>query len=473
METPRIQEVIARDLLHQFKNTFGQDSVNVILDSAAAGVLWYVEVQNEVLKCRIQCYEYGAAVGTWKPSMTSNAHVSITPPRQAVQRQGAVYLLEFTKEGKRQARGRTQDSRETENAVRDWVVGGFDLPLMYEKYLFVDAIYRKEREIAKRINIELTLIGAKIRCVFDEGSRHKSSSIWGYAGERLCKLEPEDSDMVYCVLFEKRIPLAIGSNLSLQSAARAILLWMDQNQTTNQVQDAVRNIVPVEFADLFERGEYLAWHWHHVFKQTSNNSVLAFYLPILERIPKSQHVKRFFSFFSGGQLQFSNCSLYPFDVKDLPTLSPSDDPTGERPYLLMSSVERHLLELELQKSTGNLSGIALLKTVGFYCNAQEAIERLEEILSVQTYTPYFGSLTDLLAERMNEQLTALGSKLRAQAIPDHMLLKVQVQTSDGRGFRLTPWGDERVRIKPFSYDSNELNMNLKEAAMKIIADLES
>ena len=447
MKTPRIEETIARDLLHQLEIAFAKDNVNVSF--GVGGVNCNVDVGSGVLNCSIHC--------VLMLDMRGNAHLSQMPQQQKlIEKQDAQYLVRFNTEDQRQATGRTQDSREVEDAVRDWVIQQFDLHKMHKKYAFVDAHYRAVNNLIEQINIELSQIGSTVYCLLDSDFNlnygRELVEAWAYAGERSCQLKPGDLNTIQCVLLEKRTPLAIGSNLSYQSAARAISLWMDKNQSTNQVQEVVANVVPVEFADVFERGEYAAWHWHNVLKQVSNDdSVGAFYavyLPIYERIPNSQYIKNFFSFTSYNILRFSNCSLYPFDTDNLPTLSPFGDLTNERPYVL-----------------GWTKG---KKENSKVCNAQEAFDSLEEILSVQVKTPYFGSLTDQLVDRVNSHLIDLGSQLRAQAVQKLMRLEVQVKNSNGRIFEVSPaFGKEKVMLQ--SLDGEWLTMNIRKAAEKIIS----
>ena len=140
--------------------------------------------------------------------------------------------------------------------------------------------------------------------------------------------------------------------------------------------------------------------------------------------------------------------MYPFDTDNLPVLHPSGDPTNERPYVL-----------------GWTEG---KKRISKSCNVQEAFSILEEVLSAQIKTPYFGSLTDQLVDRLNSHLIDFGSQLRAQAVQKLMGLEVQVKNSNGRIFEVSPaFGKEKVMLQ--SLDGEWLTMNIRKAAEKIIS----
>ena len=418
---------------------------NASVSMEGAGVHWHVDASRGTRTCRVHCFHYERPEDAQGPSLElgprGNAHLSTVDlgswPRSEP-REGAEYLVTFLLDGVEQATGRVPDEARASAAVLDWVTGNIEVSELRARHEFVDEWKRKLEGARNVINAGLKTQRAEI----GEG---EFGELWVYAAERSCRIAPKPSGCAVALLLH-RTQLALVELPGLERALRLIARWTEDGASLQALGNEF-SLVLSPFAAEFERGDYAAWHWGNVMAQAEHDEVLTRYRPLLERIVSSPSTKRFFSFTSLYFLRFTRCALYPFDVEDLPFVSPTRDgrftvKTG--PFF--SDVE------VVSVVTGT---------------AEEVWGPLQEILRADSTPTHPGTLDDLLPELLDAAFVARGSSLRARKVQRQQWMDVKLD--DGRGRSCGVSLLSRVPVHRVGADALRMEGTVDEVAEALIA----
>ncbi len=371
--------------------------------------------------------------------MRGNSHLSkVQLSRQRQTLSGAEYLTSFLFQNDKSATGRTQNAEFVVLAISDWVRSRVSREQLYERHDFVDAKRRALHSVADEINARLTVAGAK-SLVEHVAEDSEFDQLWIYAAQRSARLEPGLDGTVDVALLLKRTQIALGEGLELEAAARASLLWADRTASLSELTQSIPNLTLSPLAAEFERGDYSAWHWGNLLLQAEHDDVLGYFRPLIERIAQHKVLSRFFSFTSLNRLCFSYCSLYPFDTEGLPMVVPMPRTGIDHAFAVM---------------IGSDTKPAMAGT------AAEVFSFLENILTKNSRPTWFGNVDEDLAARLNCELEARGSPLRATSRQSEQWLRVEVVAGnlccaasfDGRNVMLQlsrPWQARREPIAEF------------------------
>jgi hypothetical protein len=437
----RSQEIYANSLHAHLQASLDDVSITV----EGAGVQWQVNIKKGERWCRIHCFSYDDIGDSLVLGMRGNAHLSKLhsgPPR--VPKQGAEYLIYFGSGERSCATGRTQEIVFVESAVRVWVADQLELPEVYQQSPFVDAPFRKNVEIATKINAALETRAVKDRLVLEGKSTDSEfTNLWLYAGDRSCHVTVGAKDAVNLALLLHRTSLAYIENIETELCAQIIEYWTALKGTLEGVQKISSLTELSAFALDFERGDYAAWHWGNVLAQVENDQVLAFYKPLLERIASSRITSRFFSFTSLYHLVFSRCSLYPFDSEGLPVLTPARDRSNEKPYSVA------LLPQNLRKPSPILSA----------CNAEEAFQLIETYLARETLPSYFGDSNHQIIGELNLEFEAIGSSLRARLFQKYQRTEIIIREENTKWCSVSFISDGKICFT--LHDGSDLSLEKK------------
>jgi hypothetical protein len=433
----REEEKIARDLFDQLESAFGEFEVDLELDGAVNQ--WHVSATRNSRSMCIHCFHYGDMGDVLVLGLRGNAHLSkVQVGSKPTPHSGAEYLANFQAGDIKCGSGRTPDSEAIITSVADWLIDEVDREGLYARHAFVDRKLRALRDIADRVHAHLP---AWIHATLD------ADELWIYGGDRSCRLASGEDNAICCAFLDRRTQLICGETNDESLMARAIRAWTAKAATLGQIGLLLPESTMEPFADLFERGEYSSWHWNNVLQQAEHDDVLGFYRPLLDLIVKSEVVSKFFSFTSLNRLCISRSSLFPFDTSGLPVLCPSRD--EQRPYFLLNS------------DRPEIQG-----------NAAEMIGHLEQQLSRETTSPYFGIVDERLIEPFNQQIEKLGSPCRARRVQRGQWLDVIVRAPGGRRCALESvvCDISRERFeRDWSEIGEELSTVIEEAAKRVVS----
>jgi hypothetical protein len=403
-------ESLARELALRIRSRGDNESVHV----EGRGVHWHVDAHGSKGGpwCRVHCFHYGGMEGSLVLGPKGNAHLSKVDLGIALPaRSGAEYLVEFRAGDRTLATGRSQEADAVVMAVVDWVTHQLDRAALYERHSFVDAKRRALLDVADGINQELHRIGAAPRAVLDGEDADEFGELWVYAGDRSCRLSNGYDSAIACALLLKRAQLGRANGLSASEAARVVQMWSAGLTSLGAIREAVPAIQLDHACELFERGDHAGWHWANVLAQCGVDTSLAKYRPLLERIASNPVVSRFFSFTSVGRLCLSRSSLYPFDASGLPIVVPR--PRQDGWYAT------------------EISGKLFVEAT-----AEATCAALEDHLARETVSPYWGTVEEVMAERLNQELRGRRSPLRAECVQRRQWLDVIVSDGAGRTCKL-------------------------------------
>jgi hypothetical protein len=451
------ETIAARDLFEYLSDQFKNHDISLTCEGEET--YWRVEAKLGERSCRIRCLNFGSQRG--------DIHLSKLPQLEKMtDTQSMEYYIKFRTDGKDQASGRTQQITDLEKAVQDWLSSKLDVSQMYDQYAFTDPRLRTGEGIASRINLELNRQNSRLNCIPEYTSIEKESrEVWLYSNERSCSLTSTETDAIDCELFEHRILLATGLRLSVNEATRAVMLWMEESSSTMQIRQEIRQFMPVEFAKIFEQGDYAGWCWKNFLKRATEDNFVSteglygfdFYMPILKKVPNSHYIKRFFVHKSVHRIRFTRCSTSPFDTI-LAVILPSQDASLERPFLVVLPSD-------------NYDYIDMKNNSEWFLNANDAFDRLENYFATQTELSYLGNIDIKLPARFNQELEVLGSLLKAKIEQRRNSSRIIVEGKNGQKIWISSAINMQISIKRSIKDKIQI-MSIRDAALTVISELE-
>lgn len=344
------------------------------------GVHWRVDVAHGPRTCQINCFWYGPVAGLMLGMNPANARVANRP--QYAVRTGPEYLVAFYDAERRHAGGRAHDEASVVASVRAWCEGRTidELALAWP---YVDRTRRRLRALLAPIE---HACGDVARCVIEQTGLYE---LWIYGAGRSCRVHVGDDSRVGLSLLLGPAQVAFGF---ADDAPAIVARWM-RGATLGQLANAGITVEP--HAELLERGEAAAWHWHHFRARIADPSdVLAELRPLLERLAERPLVTSFFTYSSLNRLCFSASSHFPWVDDGLPVVSPS----------------RHG-DIYVDDERRSIDG---------------AVERIEAVLAAYPVTPFFGSAVNLEIAPLDAELAAQGSAQRAALVQRNQWFHVEV-----------------------------------------------
>lgn len=433
------EETIARNLFSFLSETFEQASPVPEIEVEGGGVHWQVNVSVTSRGCRVHCFHYGDSPGDLHLGPRGNVHlrnVETAPPPPAYE--GPEYLVCFTEGGGDAAEGRTTQPAEVASCLEQWLLKESAPDEIYRAFPFVDRNRRAQRALAAVIDSRLADVGSTVRTTAEQDyGGDVGIELWIYADKKSCRVAPAHHlDAVGCAFLSLGTQLA---NVTLETAsetATAVEMWVHQSLSLDELQQQITNLQLASFAKEFERGEIANWHWSNVLVQAreeverGDDGVLAYYLPVLERIVENPTTKRFFSFTSLNRLCFSRCSHFPFATEDMPMLTPI--------------AEGYRAECGADVVDGD---------------AQMIFDFLLAKLSSISDPPFHGCAADALIAPVNSLLHARGATVRAKRVQRRQWSDVLV-SSVGRRCTLDTSGVEAApySLSVFENDSDRLSL---------------
>jgi hypothetical protein len=443
------EELIARDLHEFLRRELCAEKVEVKLKGA--GCNWKVEVIGGARRVEVCCFHYGDSANTMMLGIRGNAHLSkVNVAIRHEAHPGPEYYVSLREQESLAATARTQDLDAVVPVLRDWAIGGHDLEKMYRRHAVVDQGRRALVRIADDVNGRLKAMGSAVLVELDgDGESRENGELWFYSGERSGRVAAARDGAVNFAFLAKRTQIMRAEGWKTDEVARAVHAWNDKGATVEDMKVAFPAIHLEPFATSFGRAEYSDWHWGNVLLQASTDSVLAYYLPLLQLIEKNKTVRRFFSFTSMDRLCISRSSLYPFDTDGLPIVVPNRERQGAQ-YRVILAEDR--VEVGSDR---------------YVCDL------LERVLSNESAEPYFGNCEDRVCELINQALVAEGCELRMHAVQQRQWQQFYIDGERGRWLmmKFADLNEHGLKATFVSHDNQRRNFsgNAMSFATRIIS----
>jgi hypothetical protein len=426
------QELIARNLYDFLESTFREADPAPAIESDGGGVNWHVDASAGERTCRIHCFHYGHSAADLYLGLRGNTHLRTVQAAPLPEPYlGVEYLVCFREGEDDIVEGRTNAPEQVAACVTRWVLVKGTREDVYNEFSFVDKNRRALRSLAEVIDKNQARAGSEIRTTLEQGyGGDVGVELWVYGGKRSCRLEFEKHiESIGCAFLISGTQVASALFKADTMAAEAVHCWLDQSLSLTELLEKFAGLQLSDFAAQFERGDVAGWHWANVLNQARQereagvDEVLAYYLPILERVAAHPVMCKFFSFTSLNRLCFSRCSHYPFADSGMPMLAPA--PGG---YYAQCGEDM------LQGDT------------------DEICDFLSRHLSAVTKPPFHGCLDDCLIEPVNEMLKDQGSSIQVShvqrmqwsdvvAVAGDRSCKLNFSDADAMPYGVSFWGD--------------------------------
>jgi hypothetical protein len=290
--------------------------------------------------------------------------------------------------------GRTRDAEQVAACARAWLVERRDQAAITEAFDFIDGKRRRLQQLATRL-------GASVRVAIEEDN---GCELWAYGEGRSCRLDPREEGGTDCA-FLAGVSEVARAALDDTSLGAAVDAWAGARCSLAELATRVAGLALSPGAEMLARGELTAWHWSQVLDEARSGSPpLSYYRPLVERMAQNGTIARFFSFTSMETFCFSYCSHFRFVTDGLPSLWPQQRGDYE-------------IQLGDQRWIGDVDA---------------TVTKLEALLGAAPRAPFEGTATLAALPLVNDELTRLGSALRATRWQVRGWYAIAVEAGDRR-----------------------------------------
>jgi hypothetical protein len=327
------------------------------------GLHWNVEAASkDGRSLSVDCFWYernihGLILGMNPLNARSRLHKKQRP------RQGAEFYVILKEDGKRIADGRTPNRRQVVKCACSWFSGA-TLEVLVIETPFIDEKRRAMQSVASRIDPRLTW----------EIEGDPAYDLWVYGAQRSCRIRDES-----CALFIGQAQVAFRDYA--MDPISDVSAWLIDAVPVSSL--AERGVLIERHAEVLEN-DPARWHWLHVCDRIEDPSDVLFPLaPLISALADNPIASKFYTYSSLNRLCFSASSHFPW-VGDFPMVVFAGD---------------------------NVYDIA-----GARCSLQQAIAKIESLLSESPVKPFFGSKPDHDVHILQRIFADQGSSLRPMLV---------------------------------------------------------
>ncbi len=179
---------------------------------------------------------------------------------------------------------------------------------------------KKAGGLANAINLEFEKLNSTLRVAVDTyydkipvtyarvENANKFSQIYIAAEEKLYLPD----------FWRDGVCLAHGSTDNISQLAKAVNYWLTQNVSTQKLSEYFEFVQPSGKAEAFDNNNEVEFTWNLLKAEDDSLGLKDF----INLASKDEILNKLFPFTSLYTLCFSKCTGYPFDTKDLPSVTP-------------------------------------------------------------------------------------------------------------------------------------------------------
>lgn len=174
--------------------------------------------------------------------------------------------------------------------------------------------------LANAINLEFEKLHSTLKVVGDENNDKIPVT---YArvenGNKFSQIYLAAEEKLYLPDFWRDgVCLAHGSIASISDLAQAVLYWLTQNVSTQELSKQFNFVQPNDKAKAFDENKEVEYMWKCLVSEDDTLGLKEF----IDLASKDEFLNKLFPFTSLYTLCFSKCTGFPFDTTDLPNVTP-------------------------------------------------------------------------------------------------------------------------------------------------------
>lgn len=174
--------------------------------------------------------------------------------------------------------------------------------------------------LSNAINLELTKINSFLRVTIEE--KHiKIPVIYARVenGKKFSQICIASEETLYLSDFWRDgVCLAHASTNSISELVKAVDYWLTQNVSTYELAKQFNFVKPGDKAEIFDANKEVEFTWNFLVAEDDSLGLKEF----VKLASNNEILNKLFPFTSLYTLCFSRCTGFPFDTKDLPSVTP-------------------------------------------------------------------------------------------------------------------------------------------------------
>lgn len=173
--------------------------------------------------------------------------------------------------------------------------------------------------LANAINLEFEKLHSTLKVVVDENyNKFPVTYARVENGNKFSQIYIAAEEKLYLPDFWRDgVCLAHGSIASLSDLAQAVQYWLTQNVSTQKLSEDFSFVQPNSKAEAFDNNNEVEFTWNLLVAEDDSLKLKDF----INLASKNEVLNKLFPFTSLYTLSFSKCTGYPFDTRDLPSVT--------------------------------------------------------------------------------------------------------------------------------------------------------
>ncbi len=227
--------------------------------------------------------------------------------------------------------------------------------------------------LSNAINLELTKLNSFLRVTIED-NHTKIPVVYARVenGNKFSQICIASEEKLYLPDFWRDgVCLAHGSTKSISELVKAVVYWLTQNVSTHELAKQFNFVKPSDKAEIFDANKEVEFTWNFLIAEGDSLGLKEF----VNLASNNEILNKLFPFTSLYTLCFSRCTGYPYDTKDLPSVTPV-----EYSHFVMSKGTNEYAKISQTNSIPNSKIYVVTKNKTQYIGQGNALEALKIVL---------------------------------------------------------------------------------------------